>query len=231
MTPTGWGRCGPPRRRRRGYDGPTARVRRRPGGAVRRTRPRPRPCRRGVRRPASHRRATGVKCTSRLSRARPESRWVLASLRPSPSATSSSTVRPSSAWFSSQAIWFDHLDEALVALLHDGLRHLVVEHGGGGAGALGVLEGERAGEPGPPYDVQGRLEVLLGLAREAHDDVGGDGGLGHRGADPLDDAEVLRLAVGPAHVLQHPVGARLQRHVQRRHHVGGLAPSPRSRRR
>ena len=41
----------------------------------------------GRRRPAR----AGVKCTSRLSRARPDSRWVAASLRPSPSATSSST--------------------------------------------------------------------------------------------------------------------------------------------
>ena len=48
--------------------------------------------------------AGGVKCTSRLSGARPESRWVAASLRPSPSATISSTARPTSALFSSQAI-------------------------------------------------------------------------------------------------------------------------------
>ena len=47
---------------------------------------------------------SAAKCTSRLSGARPESRWVSASLRPSPSATISSTVRPTSALFSSQAI-------------------------------------------------------------------------------------------------------------------------------
>ena len=93
----------PPRRRRRGYGGPTAPGRRRRGGAERRTRPRPRPCRPGAPRPASRPSSTGVKCTSRLSRARPESRWVAASLRPSPSATISSTVRPSSARFSAQA--------------------------------------------------------------------------------------------------------------------------------
>ena len=70
-----------------------------------------------------------------------------------------------------------HRDQPLVALLHDGLRHLVVEHGGGGAGALGVLEGERAGEPRRAYDVEGGREVLLGLAGEADDDVGGDRGV------------------------------------------------------
>ena len=46
----------------------------------------------------------GVKWTSRLSRARPERRVVAPSLRPSPSATSTSTVRPTSALFSAQAI-------------------------------------------------------------------------------------------------------------------------------
>ena len=47
---------------------------------------------------------SGVKCTSRLSGPRPESRCVAASLRPSPSATSSSTRRPTRAEFSAQAI-------------------------------------------------------------------------------------------------------------------------------
>ena len=65
-------------------------------------------------------------------------------------------------------------------------------------------------------------EVVLGLAREADDDVGGDRGLGHRGPHALDDAEVLRLAVGAAHRAQHLVGPGLQRHVQLRHHVGRL---------
>ena len=65
-------------------------------------------------------------------------------------------------------------------------------------------------------------EVLLGLAGEADDDVGGDRRVGHRRADPVDDAEVLRLAVGAAHRPQHPVGAGLQRHVQLRHHVRRL---------
>ena len=72
------------------------------------------------------------------------------------------------------------------------------------------------------HDPQRLLEVLLGLAREADDDVGGDRGVGDLLADPVDDAEELRAAVGAAHRLEHPVGARLQRHVQARHDVGGL---------
>ena len=65
-------------------------------------------------------------------------------------------------------------------------------------------------------------EVVLGLAGEADDDVGGDRGVGHGGAHTLDDAEVLLPPVGAPHRAQHPVGARLQRHVQLVHHVGRL---------
>ena len=45
------------------------------------------------------------------------------------------------------------------------------------------------------------LEVLLGLAGEADDDVGGDRGVRDGGADPVDDAEVPLLAVGAPHRL------------------------------
>ena len=48
--------------------------------------------------------SAAVKCTSRPSRARPDSRPVAASLLPSPAATSSSTCRPTSARFSAQLI-------------------------------------------------------------------------------------------------------------------------------
>ena len=58
------------------------------------------------------------------------------------------------------------------------------------------------------------LEVLLGLAREADDDVGGDRRVRDLRAHPVDDAEEPRAAVGAAHRLQDPVGAGLQRHVQ-----------------
>jgi hypothetical protein len=58
------------------------------------------------------------------------------------------------------------------------------------------------------------LEVRLGLAREAYDDVGGDRGVRHRGPHLVDDAEVALRAVTAAHRLEYRVGARLQRHVQ-----------------
>ncbi len=54
--------------------------------------------------PVETKEKSASKCTNRLSGARPERRWVAASLRPSPSATISSTVRPTSALFSLQVI-------------------------------------------------------------------------------------------------------------------------------
>ncbi len=41
-------------------------------------------------------------------------------------------------------------------------------------------------------------------------------------ADAVEDAEEPLAAVAPAHGLEHPVGTRLQRHVQLGHHVRGL---------
>ncbi len=113
----------------------------------------------------------------------------------------------------------DPRHQPLVALLHDRLRHLLLEHGGRSAGPLGVLEGVGAGEPRLLDHVHRLEEVVLALAGEPHDDVGGDGRLGDGVPDPVDDPEVLRLAVGPAHRSQHPVGPGLQRHVQLRHDV------------
>ncbi len=113
-------------------------------------------------------------------------------------------------------------DQPVVALLDDGLGDLVVHLGGGGAGPLGVLEGEGVGEAGLADRVHGLLEVLLGLAREADDDVGRDGRVGHRRADLLDDAEEAFLPVGALHRLEHLVRTGLHRHVQLVHHVRGL---------
>ena len=81
--------------------------------------------------------------------------------------------------------------EPFEALLHHGLGQLVRQVGGGGAGPLGVLEGEGGGEAGLLHDVQGGLEVLLGLAGEADDDVGGDGRVRDLLADLVQDAEEL----------------------------------------
>ena len=112
--------------------------------------------------------------------------------------------------------------EAFEAFLHDGLGELVRELRGGRARPLGVLEGEGGGEAGLLHDVERGLEVLLGLAGEADDDVRGDGGVRDLLADLVQDAEELGGAVGPLHVLEDFVRAGLQGHVQLRHDVGGL---------
>ena len=112
--------------------------------------------------------------------------------------------------------------QALEAFLHHGLGQLVRQVRGGGAGPLGVLEGEGGGEAGLLHDVERGLEVLLGLAGESDDDVGGDGRVRHLLADLVQDAQELGGPVGPAHVLEDLVRAGLQRHVQLRHDVGGL---------
>ncbi len=116
----------------------------------------------------------------------------------------------------------DQGGQALIALLHDGGGNLGVHGRRGSAGADGVTEGERAGEPGRPDQVQGVGEVLVGLAGEADDDVGGDGGVGNAGPDPVQDGQVPVPAVGPPHRLEHGVRAGLQRHVQAGHDVRGL---------
>ena len=59
-------------------------------------------------------------------------------------------------------------------------------------------------------------EVVLGFAGEPDDEVGGDRGVRDGRPHPVDDAEVSLGAVGPSHGPQDPVGAGLQRHVQRR---------------
>jgi hypothetical protein len=77
-------------------------------------------------------------------------------------------------------------DQPVVALAHDLLRQRR-QVGGGRAGPAGVLEGEGAREARGLDAAQGVLEVGVGLAGEADDDVGGDGGVGHRRPHPVED--------------------------------------------
>ena len=73
-------------------------------------------------------------------------------------------------------------------------------------------------------------EVLLGLAREPHDDVGGHRDLRDRVADAIEPPQVSLATVGPLHRLEDGVRTRLQGEVDvladllaRRHrldHVG-----------
>ena len=69
------------------------------------------------------------------------------------------------------------IDESLIALLDDRFGQLAVELGRRRSGSLRILERERRAEARGGDDVEGVLEVLLGLAGEADDQVGGDGGV------------------------------------------------------
>ena len=93
-------------------------------------------------------------------------------------------------------------DQALVALLHDGLRHLVGHGRGRGALADRVLEREGAREARLLDDAHGVFEVLVGLAGEADDDVGRDRGVRHALAHAVEDAEEPLAAVRAAHRLE-----------------------------
>ena len=56
----------------------------------------------------------------------------------------------------------------------------------------------------------------------AHNDVGGNHGVRDALAHLVQNVQELLGTVGAAHVLEHLVGAGLQRHVQHRHDVRGL---------
>ena len=105
-------------------------------------------------------------------------------------------VRPTSAWFSAQAISSTAARPA--ARSAPARPPWAPGRPSSAAGVPGRLEYWKVkalAKRACADDVQGLLEVLLGLAGEADDDVGGDRGVGHRGADPLDDPEVA-LAAG-----------------------------------
>ena len=108
------------------------------------------------------------------------------------------------------------VDESLIAFLHNGFRELSIELGRRCAGSLRILEGERRAEPGGGDHIERVLEVLLGLAGEPDDQIGGDCGMRDGGAHLLEDRQVAVGAVRAAHGPQHPVRTRLHRHMKGR---------------
>ncbi len=107
----------------------------------------------------------------------------------------------------------DDREQALVALFLHGFGELAVHLGGGGVAALRVAEDEGVVELEALDGVDGRLEVLLGLAGEADDDVGGDRDAGPRGFHFLADLDELLVRVGAVHRLEDAVGAALHREM------------------
>ena len=74
-------------------------------------------------------------------------------------------------------------------------------------------EGEGAVVADLVDDLERLLEVGLGLAREADDDVGGDRAVGDVLADQRHPVHVAAAVVGAPHALEDRAGARLERQV------------------
>ena len=94
--------------------------------------------------------------------------------------------------------------------------HLVGHRGGLGACAHRVFEGVDVAEADFLGEVAAFLEGLLGLARETHDDVGGEVEVGAEGLDALAHVTELGNGVESVHPFQGVIGATLQADV----HVG-----------
>ena len=94
----------------------------------------------------------------------------------------------------------DDVDQPLDALALDLLRNLLGHgHDLGGALPGAVDECESAVVPHLLHDLERLAEVVLGLPREADDDVGGEREIGDRAPQPLDEREVALPPVRPPH--------------------------------
>jgi hypothetical protein len=116
------------------------------------------------------------------------------------------------------AHFFGELEKARKTGRLFGLGHVVSQLEGRSAGARGVLEREEGREARFANERERGLEVLLGFAGEAHDDVGGErerfagGGLArHRQSTRA--LEVFFTRVAPNHAPQEAVRSGLNRHV------------------
>ena len=77
-----------------------------------------------------------------------------------------------------------------------------------------IFEREGGGESDLAHERERRLEIGVGLAGEADDEVGGEGDVGARAAHALDDVEIVAPRVAAVHRGQDAVGARLHRQMQ-----------------
>ena len=107
----------------------------------------------------------------------------------------------------------DHVEQALVALLLDGFGQLAGHVRGGGVAAGGVAEDEGVVEADAFDGLEGGEEILFGFAREADDDVGGDGQARAGGLHALADFDEAGVFVGSAHFPQDAVRTALEREM------------------
>ena len=118
--------------------------------------------------------------------------------------TSTSTSVPTSDWFRASGVGLDPLDEPLEPLVLDVLRHLALHATGMGAAARREDERERVVVSDLVDDLEGLAEVVLGLAGEADDDVGGPREARNLRTQALGEGDVALARVGAAH------GARMR---------------------
>src|SRR6056297_3179761 len=94
------------------------------------------------------------------------------------------------------------------------LRHVIGQAGGRRAGARRVDEAEALVEIQVADQFHGLIEIGLGLAGKADDEIRGKRDVRSRLAQPADAVLVFQHRVPALHQCQHPVGAGLYRQVQ-----------------
>ena len=122
----------------------------------------------------------------------------------------------------------DQGGEPLDPLRDDPVGQLVVEVLGLGAVLVGVAEHADDVEPSGGEEALELVDVVLGLAREADDDVAAHPGERLAGPDLLDQPEEGLGAAEPAHPAQHGGRGVLEGQVVPRHDAGRARPSPRA---
>ncbi|MNI76352.1 hypothetical protein D3C73_1325770 [compost metagenome] len=93
------------------------------------------------------------------------------------------------------------VDQLLDALILDVLVHLILHPGGRRAGTLRIREYMHFGIADLLHEVVACPEHLVGLTREADDEVGRDRHIRHRLADTFHFGQILFSRILPAHPL------------------------------
>ena len=110
-------------------------------------------------------------------------------------------------------VLLEHAEQRLVALLLHGIGHLVGQGGGGRAGPDGILEDVGHVVIARLEQLARLSEILVRLAGEADDDIGGKIHGGPHAPEVVDDLPVALARVGPVHRAEDAVAAGLQRQV------------------
>src|SRR6266542_761416 len=97
--------------------------------------------------------------------------------------------------------------------------YVIAELLGWRVGSPRVLEAEKTGEPDALDQLERLLEILLGLAGKADDDVGAERQTWASRHEEVRSLDVLLFGVAADHSLEHAVASRLHRqvHVTREH--------------